>query len=313
MKISIILSSYNGSKYIIPQMASLMRQTRKADEVILIDDASTDETVNIIKKFVDENNLSETWKLVTNTDNKGWTYNFYYGFKMATGDLVFPCDQDDIWCTDKLQNMTQIMEENPNILVLAGLPHKFEDGTENQIDSHKQLICSKSVTKVGFDHNFVKRAPGCVEAIRKSLIDKALKYWSPSLPHDGFSAYFGNLLDGYYYYDDVVIEWRQHRGSASRPAKRSRSVRMTELLREQKMFAVIYQYAMQEHLSDEKLKIIKAAVCWNELRLSLVKEHKILSVFPLLRYINLYNPRKRIITDIMYCCVLPKIINSREK
>ena len=112
MYLSVVISTYNGSKYILEQLDSIRNQTRRADEVMIIDDCSTDDTVEKINNFLKKYNLNN-WKIVKNVENKGWKRNFMEGIWRSNGDLIFPCDQDDIWMPDKLQLMEAIMVEHP--------------------------------------------------------------------------------------------------------------------------------------------------------------------------------------------------------
>ena len=73
----------------------------------ILDDCSKDETPELIRKYIIDNNLSG-WKLIENQTNQGWKKNFKLGFDLATGDYIFPCDQDDIWHLDKVQKMTDV-------------------------------------------------------------------------------------------------------------------------------------------------------------------------------------------------------------
>ena len=100
MKISVVMTTYNGEKYIKEQLTSLKNQTRVPDEVLIFDDCSTDNTVTIVRNFIIEN-PSGNYRLFENKKNKGWRRNFMEGFADAQGDIIFPCDQDDIWLDRK--------------------------------------------------------------------------------------------------------------------------------------------------------------------------------------------------------------------
>ena len=65
MKLSIVISSYNGAKHIEEQLNSLRLQTRPADEVLICDDGSTDGTVKIVSDFINSYEL-QNWKLIVN-------------------------------------------------------------------------------------------------------------------------------------------------------------------------------------------------------------------------------------------------------
>ena len=66
MTVSVVMSSYNGEKYIREQLESLLMQTRKIDEVIIADDCSSDNTVAIVEDFIRKNNLKSNWRIIIN-------------------------------------------------------------------------------------------------------------------------------------------------------------------------------------------------------------------------------------------------------
>ena len=57
MKLSVALAAYNGGRYIVEQLRSIMNQTRSVDEVVVVDDCSTDDTVRAVNAFLEENSL----------------------------------------------------------------------------------------------------------------------------------------------------------------------------------------------------------------------------------------------------------------
>ena len=119
MTISVCMGIYNGEKYIEKQLDSIYRQTRKADEVILCDDCSTDGTVEVVRRFIERNGLRESWKLYCNEENRGYPGNFYYVMGLCTGDVVFPADQDDVWAEMKLERMCAVLELHPEAAAVA--------------------------------------------------------------------------------------------------------------------------------------------------------------------------------------------------
>ncbi|MGC2934072.1 glycosyltransferase [Enterococcus faecium] len=135
-KVTVILSSYNGEKYIEEQLYSLLNQEREIDEVIISDDCSTDGTPKIIANFIYKNGLNKKWFFYQNVENMGWKKNFFELLRLASGDYIFLCDQDDIWLPHKIKSMVEIMEKNNNIEVLASnYISKYENGAKKI--SHK--------------------------------------------------------------------------------------------------------------------------------------------------------------------------------
>ena len=117
MTTSIAMTTYNGKKYVEELLDSIRNQTVQPDEVIIMDDRSTDGTYDIVNKYIAKHGL-ENWKNHKNEKNLGWRANFREAFKKCSGDLVFLCDQDDIWMPDKISCMKKVMEENDDIQLL---------------------------------------------------------------------------------------------------------------------------------------------------------------------------------------------------
>lgn len=152
MKISVVMTTYNGEKYIEEQLDSIQRQTRLPDEVLIFDDCSSDNTVEVVQKYI-KKNLTVGWKIERNIKNKGWKKNFYDGIKEATGDYVFLSDQDDIWIPDKIEMMVEVLEKNKDISVLASdFSIQLEGEKRSNYQSvKKQMKETKEVDRIAFD------------------------------------------------------------------------------------------------------------------------------------------------------------------
>ena len=96
--LSVCLATYNGSKYIKGQIESILPQLSPEDELIVSDDASTDETSNTVLS-INDNRI----RLVTNESVHGITGNFENAINLAKGDYVFLSDQDDKWLPNKVE------------------------------------------------------------------------------------------------------------------------------------------------------------------------------------------------------------------
>src|SRR5690606_35691191 len=101
--------TYNGEKHIEEQLQSIVNQTYRNIEIIIIDDASTDKTV---EKII---NLSLSYpfiKVIQNKENLGFNKNFEKAIQACSGDFIAISDQDDIWREDKLQILQENIEDN---------------------------------------------------------------------------------------------------------------------------------------------------------------------------------------------------------
>ena len=92
---SVCIATYNGEKYIHEQLASILSQINIDDEVIISDDNSTDNTIQIINNFNDPR-----IKLIKG-GFRNFTFNFENAIKHAKGDYIFLSDQDDVWLPNK--------------------------------------------------------------------------------------------------------------------------------------------------------------------------------------------------------------------
>src|SRR3954454_9678676 len=98
MKVSVALASYNGARFIDEQLASLAAQTRPPDELVVCDDGSTDDTLDHVERFAATAPFEV--RIVRNAENLGFSGNFQRVLALVRGDIVFICDQDDIWYPD---------------------------------------------------------------------------------------------------------------------------------------------------------------------------------------------------------------------
>jgi glycosyltransferase involved in cell wall biosynthesis len=98
--VSVVLATYNGQRYLAAQLRSIVQQTRPPDEVVVCDDASTDQSVAIAADFLTAARLPH--RVLTTAENLGVTVNFARGIAAADGDIVVLADQDDIWYPEKL-------------------------------------------------------------------------------------------------------------------------------------------------------------------------------------------------------------------
>lgn len=113
MKISIALIVYNGAYYIRQQLNSILAQTLNVHEIIIYDDASSDNTIEIINEY--KNKYPNLFFLNYNTKNQGPTKNIEKAIQACTGDIILLCDQDDYWQSNKIEKIIKWFEANPTL------------------------------------------------------------------------------------------------------------------------------------------------------------------------------------------------------
>lgn len=213
--ISLVLTTYNGKDNIIEQLDSIRAQILQPDEVIIRDDGSTDDTVNLVNTYIKAYNL-EKWQLINGQKNVGWKRNFYEAITLAQGDYIFLCDQDDIWHEDKVKSMVRVMDSHPNIELLVSGYHSFYEEGANHLSNRGDLKDDGSIDKIVFDKNCLNILyPGCTFCFRKNLKDKFEQYWFETSPHDAMLWYLAIQNDGLYVYNKTLMEYRRHKESAT--------------------------------------------------------------------------------------------------
>jgi glycosyltransferase involved in cell wall biosynthesis len=101
-RVSIALCTYNGARYLPAQLDSILGQTWKNIEVIIVDDCSTDETKALIAIYGQKDNRIHFFE---NESNLGYNKNFEKAFSLCTGEFIAISDQDDIWELNKIERM----------------------------------------------------------------------------------------------------------------------------------------------------------------------------------------------------------------
>lgn len=112
-KVSVIIPTYNGEKYIEKTIESVLNQTHKNIELIIIDDNSKDSTVSIIEKIIkDKKNIV----LIKNNPNLGLVKNINKGINLSTGDVVISLGHDDLLKENHIEKMLELFDEKTSFV-----------------------------------------------------------------------------------------------------------------------------------------------------------------------------------------------------
>lgn len=301
MKLSIVMTTYNGIRYIEEQLESIVNQEREADEVLIFDDGSNDGTPEFIEKYIIKNKLNNAWKVIVNEENKGWRRNFVEGIWSSTGDLVFPCDQDDIWHKDKLKVMEDIMINNPQIKVLTtNVTNLYDNSKREQSSDQNEKLEKVSWTK----HIFKVDAPGCVFCIRKEIVEKSKNYYNVEYAHDDYFWKLGLFADGLYNYNKDMIDYRRHDDSTF--SVEVRKNRNSEARIKWINMALDYCKDLTDYVKDDdtitekdkKLKIIERNRKYLNIRNKFYKTGNPLLIVPMSMYKDCYLQSRQLLGDI---------------
>src|SRR3974390_587677 len=139
--VSVVLATHNGAKYIEEQIRSIAAQTLSPFELIVSDDASTDNTLQVTRKVLSECNLRT--RIVRNEKALGFRDNFLRACLLAQGNFIAFSDQDDIWHPDKLEKCSAFFEDRRVSLIVHTA--KLIDHDSNHIGAFRQGITDTTI------------------------------------------------------------------------------------------------------------------------------------------------------------------------
>jgi len=212
MNISICLATYNGAEYIAQQLTSILKQLEVSDEVIVLDDCSKDNTLDIVRSFNDDR-----IKIFSNEKNRGHVYSFGHVVGLANNDIIFMSDQDDIWIDGRIKLMKDELLESKALLVSTN--SDFIDSKGNKIDFTLDGVSAESSQKYfsNIIDIFVGKTNyvGCAMAFKKELRNLILPMPSYVESHDLWIAMGANIIKSNLHLDEPTLYRRIHGNNAS--------------------------------------------------------------------------------------------------
>ena len=204
------MTTYNGSKYLYEQLNSIMNQTVKDFELIICDDCSTDNTIEIINEFQKKDSRI---KLYPNEQNLGFKKNFERAIKLCTGDYIALCDQDDVWTENHLEALLSNIGDN---YVIAGNNELVDKSLQSLnitfFDSH--LF---SINKYPTNKDVLKKIllsgncfQGASMLLKKDIIEHYLPLPEKINYHDSWLAALACCLNKFAVTETVITKYRQH-------------------------------------------------------------------------------------------------------
>ena len=214
MKISIALCTYNSEKYLPEQLNSFLSQIRPPDEVLVCDDASKDQTVNILKKF--QATAPFTVKIVENERNLGFNKNFEKAISLCTGEVIFISDSDDIWLPEKIARVLHQFQNNPKTQLVFSNEFLCDVSGKQLPQTFWQLNNFSEAEKKLFDlplgYQILLRktlAPGHTMAFRTELRQKILPFGT-NWVFDAWILWIAKLSSEIKIISEPLVLYRQH-------------------------------------------------------------------------------------------------------
>lgn len=141
-KVSVIIASYNHENYIEECIQSVLNQTFNDFEIIIIDDNSTDKTVDVIKKFEDSRII-----LIEEKKNNGQFFNTNKALRQANGDYIAILNSDDVWEADKLELQCKVLNEKANVGAVFTYAKTIDDNSKHIKNKLERVFAVKNKTR----------------------------------------------------------------------------------------------------------------------------------------------------------------------
>lgn len=213
MKIEILLATYNGEKYLEEQIESIINQDYKEWNLTIRDDNSSDKTKEMIEEY--SKKYSNIKIIKDKNGNLGYKKNFEELLKRATGDIIFLCDQDDIWYKNKISVCLKYLQDYKLIHHNAKIIYEKnkQEGELFKINSYNYGI-----------KNFMYPAfTGCCMVFKKEILDYVLPIPKGYPGHDTWIGLLAMFHKDIYYLDIPLITYRRHDSNTSFTSEKSKN------------------------------------------------------------------------------------------
>jgi glycosyltransferase involved in cell wall biosynthesis len=218
MRLSVCMSTYNGSRYLREQLDSILTQLDPLDEMIVVDDSSRDETFAMLQSTGDSR-----VRLHRNGRNLGPIRSFERALGLALGDVVLLADQDDVWLPGKRDAIVAAFEDHPSAQVVISDAQVIDASGLLTLPS---FMATRGGFRAGlFSTLWKNRYLGCAMAVRRQTLAAALPIPRRVPMHDMWLGIVGGLLGDVVYLPAALIRYRRH-GSNASPSRHQGLARM---------------------------------------------------------------------------------------
>lgn len=205
-RISVCMASYNGQAYIRQQIESILSQLGADDELVVVDDASTDGTAGVVSSHEDPR-----IRLIRQPVNVGYTRNFERALREARGKYIILSDQDDIWLPGRVEAAMDALRDSDYVLTNCKT-------TNENLEVIRESWFEDFAIQGGFVRQlFRSRYLGCCAAFRAEILPAILPF--PPRPdlveHDTWIASVAELYFRVRLVDEPLILYRRHSSNTS--------------------------------------------------------------------------------------------------
>lgn len=204
-KVSIVVCTYNGERYISTQLDSIIAQTYPIDEIVIQDDNSTDGTWTILERYAAKH---QNIHIFHNEAEHGVNGNFFSAIRHTSGDFIALSDQDDIWHTDKIEK--QMKRIGTKLLCSCKTRPFSDDGAFAYYDERTPNYHLQRLVFSGL--------PGHTMLFRRELFTEIMpkdnEIYHVSFYDVAFELAAG-AFDSIAYVDEVLVDFRRHKDATT--------------------------------------------------------------------------------------------------
>jgi glycosyltransferase involved in cell wall biosynthesis len=207
--ISAAIRAYNAEEHIAETLTAVLSQTRPPDEVVVVDDGSTDGTPAELERFRGD-------VRIVRQANGGYASAFNRSFEEAHGDFVANCDADDIWESRKLERQWEALRAHPEIDIAFGAARFFglRDAPFNDFSAPWGVLDCRA-----FSRRLYRGNPLCTSStlVRRRLFLKVGLFRDSAAPSEDYDYWLRAVRAGavFFYDPDTLVRYRLHSNQVS--------------------------------------------------------------------------------------------------
>lgn len=211
--VSVIMCTYNGALYLEEQLDSILAQTYTPLEIIIADDASTDNTWQLLQGYeVKDKRI----KIFRNEKNVGYNLNFSFACEKASGLFIAIADQDDIWEAEKVEILLNEIKQSEETILVHSISARFEEKGKPHMRSLRLLnYFNGNDIRYFLLSNYVS---GHNMLFRRRLLDAALPF-PAEVYYDWWLVVNACVLGQVKAVEKVLVWHRMHQQNATGAAK----------------------------------------------------------------------------------------------
>jgi|APFre7841882724_1041349.scaffolds.fasta_scaffold08267_2 glycosyltransferase involved in cell wall biosynthesis len=207
-KVQIVMATYNGERYLGAQIESIIHQTHVDWHLLIRDDGSTDNTIDIIKQYAAQD--SRISLVSDNMGNLGYIKNFYHLLSMTSEHYICICDQDDIWHSEKIATSLQKLKALETEQRIPALVHSDAAVVDSNLNVISERFIGNRGKKEGINGLlFANSVQGASVMINSALRNYALRLM-PDIPYDYHLALIAELIGRRAFIPEPLLNYRQH-------------------------------------------------------------------------------------------------------